>query len=381
MSIRVDANERADMVLVGQTPPPFHGQALGIKAIAEYPFARLRVRLVRMAFSEELKSVGRFHVYKLWHLLALAVRIIAARLRSGARVLYYPPAGPNWAPVGRDLILLPLVRPFFAITVFHYRAAGLGCWLDARGRLVRWLAGLAYGRADLAILMSARLAETGGGVLRARHTTVIPNGVADLSDGRLAVAGQSPGRILFVGALRPEKGVDVLLDALILLHKRDIECSAQLVGKPVSARYQQALEARITDAGLAPRVVLCGEQRGDRLREAYAGATIFCLPTQYESEAMPRVVIEAMQFGLPVVATAWRGIPDMIEDGVQGVLTPVGDVVALMEALASLLRDPARGARMGTAGRQRYEACFTVKRQMLEFERAVLTTMENIDHA
>jgi len=381
MLFRVNDSNRADMILVGQTPPPFHGQALGIKAIADYPFPRLRLRLVRMAFSEELNSVGRFRLFKLWHLVALACRIIAARWRSGAPVLYYPPAGPNWTPVCRDLLLLPLVRPFFAVTVFHYRAAGLGRWLEQRGCIVRWFARRAYSQADLAVLMSACLAEDGGGILSARQTVVIPNGVRDLAGGRRAAGGQFPGRILLVSALRPEKGVDVLLDALILLYKKGIEFSAQLVGKPISALYMKALEERIAVTGLASRVVLRGEQTGAQLCEAYACATIFCLPTQYESEAMPRVIIEAMQFGLPVVATAWRGVPDMIEDGVQGFLTPVGDAAALAAALETLLGDPARGAGMGEAARRRYECGFTEERQMLAFEEAVLAVMEDADHA
>jgi len=381
MLFRVNDSNRADVILVGQTPPPFHGQALGIKAIADYPFPRLRLRLVRMAFSDDLSSVGRFRLYKLWHLVSLVVRIIAARWRSGAAVLYYPPAGPDWTPVWRDLFLLPLVRPFFAVTVFHFRAAGLGSWLAKRCRLVRWLSRRAYGNAGLAVLMSARLAEDGGGVLSARHTVVIANGVADLSAGRRAAAGQSPGRILFVGALRPEKGVDVLIDALMLLHGNGIAFTLQLVGKPVSGSYKKMLEDRIAKAGLASTVTLCGELTGQRLCDAYAGACLFCLPTQYESEAMPRVIIEAMQFALPVVATAWRGIPDMIENGVQGLLTPVGDAAALAEALETLLRNPSLGEKMGAAGRQRYDACFTVERQMLAFEEAVLATMEEPDHA
>jgi glycosyltransferase involved in cell wall biosynthesis len=366
---------KADMILVGQTPPPFHGQALGVKSIADYPFSRLRLRLVRMAFSDDLSSVGRFRLYKIWHLVALVFRILAARWQSGAAMMYYAPAGPRWTPVLRDLILLPLVRPFFAVTVFHFRAAGLGRWLEKQSRPVRWLARLAYGRAELAILMSARLAEDGGGLLNARHTTVIPNGVVDLTDGRRAASRRRPGRILFVGALRPEKGVDTLVDALMLLHTKGIDFSSQLVGKPASEQYKAHLQGKIAKAGLASRVTLCGELTGQQLYDMYANASVFCLPTQYESEAMPRVIIEAMQFALPVVATAWRGIPDMIENETQGLLTPTGDAAALAAALENVLLDPRLGETMGAAGRQRYDVSFTLEKQMLAFEKAAMALL------
>ena len=372
----MDADRRADMILVGQTPPPFHGQALGIKAIAEYPFRCLRVRLVRMEFSEELAAVGRLRPSKVVHLVKLAYRIVTARHRTGARVLYYPPAGPSWTPVIRDLLLLPVIRPFFARTVLHYRAAGLGAWLAQRGPLVRWLARRAYGNADLAILMSARLQENIDGILQARRTVVIANGVVDLAGARRARVAQDAGHILFVGALRPEKGVDVLLEALVQLHQQEIAFHAKLVGKLICEDYRKELIEKIDQTGIASKVTFCGEITGEDLSEMYVGATLFCLPSQYASEAMPRVVIEAMQFGLPIVATDWRGIPDMIQDGVQGILVPVGDAAALAQALLALLQNTERRQQMGEAARKRYESGFTIERQMLAFEGAVVAMLE-----
>jgi len=315
------------------------------------------------------------------HLVKLAVAIVVARWRSGACVLYYPPAGPNWTPVCRDLILLPLIRLFFRCTVFHFRAAGLGAWLAARGPATRWFARRAYGQADLAVLMSSRLSEDGGGILKARRTVVIPNGVADLAGGRQATEKREQAQILFVGALRSEKGVDVLIDALALLHQQGIAFTANLVGKPVSNDYMQELDTRISRAGLSSKVALCGEKTGGALCDAYAAATLFCLPTQYASEAMPRVVIEAMQFGLPIVATVWRGIPDLVENGLHGILIPVGDGAALADALKTLLCDSARREQMGGAARKRYEECFTLEQQMLAFEDAVLAVMKGSGHA
>ncbi len=366
------------MILVGQTPPPFHGQALGIKAIADYPFERLRVHLVRMAFSDALASVGHFRWRKIVHLVPLAFRIALARWKTGAPVLYYPPAGPNWVPVLRDLFLLPLVRPWFAVTVFHFRAAGLAEWLEKRGWLVRLLARRAYGGVDLAIHMSQRLAADGGGFLQAQRTAVVPNGVADLAGDARALAGSGPGRILFVGALRPEKGVDALIEAARQLRADGIPFALELVGKAVSREYEQALKTQITNEGLESWVTLHGELTGEALRETYAAADIFCLPSRYAAEAMPRVIIEAMQFGLPVVATRWRGIPDMIEHGTQGLLVPAAARTssALSEALEMLLRDRDTCRQMGNAARLRYEVQFTISAHMHALEAAVLLAVE-----
>lgn len=363
---------RADLIVVGQTPPPFHGQALGIQAIAQYPFVQLRVALVRMAFSADMESVGHFRLAKVVHLFGLIVRILLARKRSGARILYYPPAGPGWTPVLRDFFLLPIVRPFFSQTVFHYRAAGLSAWLADRGRFVQWLAYKAYGRADLAILMSARLQDDSSGLLQAARTIVIPNGVADLAGARRANVENSAGHILFVGALRPEKGVDILIEALELLNQQGLSFRAEFVGKPISDAYMQELHDKVSETGLVSKVAFSGELTGNNLCDAYARAMIFCFPTQYASEAMPRVIIEAMQFGLPIVASDWRGIPDMFENGEQGLRVPVGDASRLAEALATFLQDSEKRVSMGLSARKRYESAFTIEQQMRAFEDAMI---------
>ena len=74
------------------------------------------------------------------------------------------------------------------------------------------------------------------------------------------------------------------------------------------------------------------------------------------------VLLEAMQFGLPVVATRWRGIPSVVADGVNGYLVPVRDSATLADRLARLLRDEALARRMGAAGRRAYEERFTLER-------------------
>ena len=84
---------------------------------------------------------------------------------------------------------------------------------------------------------------------------------------------------------------------------------------------------------------------------------VFALTSR--SEGMPLVVLEAWAAGLPVVASAVGGLPEMIDDGCEGRLVPPDDPPALARALAGLMEDPALGARLGRAGRERVLRDFT----------------------
>jgi glycosyltransferase involved in cell wall biosynthesis len=81
------------------------------------------------------------------------------------------------------------------------------------------------------------------------------------------------------------------------------------------------------------------------------------LPSRYEN--FPVVLLEAMACGVPVVATRVGGIPELVTDGVEGLLVPAGDAPALREALAAIVRDGARASGMGARARRRIEGRYT----------------------
>jgi glycosyltransferase involved in cell wall biosynthesis len=96
-----------------------------------------------------------------------------------------------------------------------------------------------------------------------------------------------------------------------------------------------------------------------------AASDIVVLPSSYEG--LPNVVLEAMRFRLPVVATAAPGTTELVVDGETGVLVPVGNVMLLARAIRDLVREPERRSRLGEAGRARVEAQFRVDAMITQF--------------
>lgn len=158
-----------------------------------------------------------------------------------------------------------------------------------------------------------------------------------------------PLRVIFVGRLVPEKGPNILVEAVSLLPTGSVE--VRVVGDgPLREALQQDVDAR----GLGDAVTLVGPLGQQDLPEQYAWADVFALPSF--AEGLPVVIMEAMASGCVVVTTQIAGIPELVENGVTGVLVPPGRADALAEALVDVGADPALRRRLALAGTERVRA-------------------------
>lgn len=180
---------------------------------------------------------------------------------------------------------------------------------------------------------------------------VIPNGV-DLDAFKASERSWRPARLLFVGRVVYQKGLDLLLSALASL--KDREWTLEIVGDgPRTAD----LQAQAAEAGLAERIMFSGWKSGAELAERYANANLFAYPSRHEG--MPNALLEAMASGLPAVATRIAGNEELQVDGETGRLVPPEDVAALQAALAELIADPAARRRLGAAARKHVEGRYS----------------------
>jgi glycosyltransferase involved in cell wall biosynthesis len=212
--------------------------------------------------------------------------------------------------------------------------------------------------ADAALARS----EAAARVLRAHgykgRLEVVPHGV-DTARFSPAAEGARPSSpvVGFAGALTPQKGVDVLLEAMARLDRR-VQC--RIVGDgPERAR----LEERARRPGLDDRVVFTGAVPHGRVPDELRRMTVFVLPARSLpglEERFGRVLLEAMATGLPVVATETGEIPEVL--GAAGVRVPPEDPAALASALGRITGDPEGGWRAGLMGRARVEAEFAWER-------------------
>lgn len=169
-----------------------------------------------------------------------------------------------------------------------------------------------------------------------------------------------------VATIRPEKALDVLIRASATLRREFPTAVVLMVGPETAASSDERprLEGLIRQLGLTDQVKMLGS-RSD-IPEFLAAIDVAVLCSSHE--ASPLAVMEYMEAGKPVVATQVGGIPDMIQDGVAGLLVPPNDPEALAEGIGTLLRDPARRAAMGAAGRERRRTEFSIEATARRFE-------------
>jgi glycosyltransferase involved in cell wall biosynthesis len=162
--------------------------------------------------------------------------------------------------------------------------------------------------------------------------------------------------IICVGRLAPVKAQRVLLSALAMLVRDKRSVMLHVVG---GGPDREILEHYAGSLGMRPFVTFHGFTPQDKLDELYRRADIFALPSF--AEGLPGVLMEAMAMEIPCVATRITGVPELIRDGIDGLLVPPSDADALARAIASLIDDPALRRRIAKAGRERVLARFNLQ--------------------
>lgn len=280
---------------------------------------------------------------------------LVARLRAEIEGAGYQVVQANGAATLKYLAIARRLsrRPWSLV----YRAIGMGSFWrrsPARRLAYRWL----LAQPDVVVAVSRAVADDLTAGARTTRVVVIPNGVdgqrisCEPEDGertrRALGVGAGDALLVYVGSLAQEKNLVALVDVVARCRQQGIAVHAVLVGDG-PCRDQLRVEA---DRREVAGVVHILPGRG-RVGPFFAAADVCVLPSQ--SEGMPALIIEAGLAGIPTVAYGVGGIREVLEHDITGLIVSANDQSALAHAVAALVRDGARRARMGLAARARYQ--------------------------
>ena len=184
--------------------------------------------------------------------------------------------------------------------------------------------------------------------INAQNFHIIPHGINVPAEEELSYKINSPLKILYVVRLEYRKGTDVLLQAIPLVLQKADNVVFQLIGRDKDGAYENKFKAN-NNGEISGKVTFSGQLDNTATYKAYAECDVFIAPSRYESFGL--IYIEAMSYGKPVIGCKVGGVPEIIEDNINGLFTNVDDHVNLYEKIIELVNNTDVRISMGKNAR------------------------------
>jgi glycosyltransferase involved in cell wall biosynthesis len=330
-------------------------------------------RFINPGTSTTVDDIGRSSIKKFFRYLSIIWQVKKQILTQKPDLCYITPtsAGPGFY---KDTLIIAVVKLFRVKTLFHYHNKGI------RKKQEKFFDNLLYKfvfRNTDIILLSHHLYTDIEKYIPESRVHLCANGIPDIHDrirkGLLKSKENGKAELLFLSNLIESKGIYILLEACSILKRKNLDFQCRIAGAPGDVSKMQLLSRIIAD-NLEDRVSYIGMKTGEDKQKLLGESEIFVLPTHYQNECMPLVLLEAMQHSLPVISTFEGAIPDVVDNGITGFLVPQKDVAALADKLELLINDAELRNKMGSAGRDKYEREFTLKK----FENRMVEILQEV---
>lgn len=366
---------KCKVLIVGQTPPPFGGQAMMIKYLVDHKFQQIETYHVRMCFSRGFNERGKFSLYKIIHVLNVIWNIWLHRIKYKTSILYYPLSSSPKVAVIRDAVILLFTRLLFKKTIYHFHAAGISEELPKYNKLFRKIIYLIIKSPDIAITSSAYNPKDGEFV-KAKKNVVIPLGIPDLNvcEERKLYAPNKFITILFMGLLNSTKGEEYVLDAVHLLSEQGYDIRLNIAGRFESSEYETNFNKKIQKYNLADKVSYKGVVTGDDKKNLFLESDIFCFPSFFDSESFGIVLLEGMMYQMPLIASRWRGIQSVVEENRNGFLVNIKNAQQIADCIKRFYDNRQLIETMGRESRNIFKQKYEIKNYLNEIENTIINS-------
>jgi len=365
------------------TPPPFAGPEVAsellLHALEKVPGAE--IVHVRSNVRLDNRAKGNFNLSGLVAFARVYFRLVGALWRHRPSVLCFLLSS-NRVGFLRDSVVVLTARMFRCRVVAHYRGANFDNFYRLGSRMLRGYVRFTMRRLDAIIVQAAALRKMFEGLFPRERIAVLPNGL-DFADWPAPTrANGARVRLLFVGHVTFAKGFYDLILAYEQLRKRHPQLELWFAGETMDHERQKFRVAELLDPPqqqyffdhvheISERIKMfldsqqahnakyLGRVAGEEKRAAFEAADIFVLPSYTEGFSM--AVLEAMAYGLPVVATRVGALQEVLRDGDHGFLVPPRDPDALATSLRRLIEDPDLRHRIGASNARQARSEYDIR--------------------
>ncbi|TFV97415.1 glycosyltransferase family 1 protein [Algoriphagus kandeliae] len=352
-------------------PPPIHGAAMVGQYIKSSTLINqsLQAYYINLSTSNSVDDIGKSGLKK-W------VRYFKIIFQTVFRVLFHRPdmvyitltsSGLGFL---KDSVIVGTCRLFRVPHVFHFHNKGVKEY--SQSPIGKRLYPFVFKKAHV-ILLSPLLYSDVEDFVPMSRVYFCPNGIPDLgfSESHHKEVEKKLIHILFLSNLIKSKGVLDLLKACEILKNKGLNFKCTLAGGEGDISVEE-LNKQINQLNLRDRVQFIGKVFGEEKIRILQKADVFIHPTH--EDCFPLVLLEAMQAGLPIVSTKEGAIPEIIEEGVNGLLVPAQSPKELAKTILTLCENPELRQGIGNAGRKKFQREYSLE----TFENSFLNVLSEI---
>ena len=380
------------ILFIMHMPPPVHGAAMVGQFIHDSKLINdsFDCHYVNMAVATRLEDIGKGGWHKVKGIFRKLWEIRKVVKEVKPELVYITPNSAG-APFYKDFITVMMLKLMGQRIVMHFHNKGVAT--RQNHKLDNWLYRRYFKNVKLILLADALYGDVKKYVKR-EDVFVCPNAIPEInlatdcivSKSKANAVAKSPTEngtphILWLTNIMKTKGIMEFLAALKILKDKGVKYQVDFVGGLTKEMTGDEFDTALTMNGLNDCCIYHGPKYGDEKYAFFSDADIFVLPSY--TEALPVSILEAMQFGLPVVASNVGGVSAQVEDGVTGYL--LGGKLPIMlntfrpeaheiaDKLETLLTDTNLRRKMGMAGREKIEREFTLE----VFEKRMVEILSN----
>lgn len=354
-------------------PPPIDGAAMIGKFIHESELINSNIEsdYINLTSSFNLDHIGKYKFAKFKVVLNILKKVFIA-LKNKKYHRCYMTLTSNGVGLYKDFLIILLLKIFRCKIIYHFHNKGV---LKSSKKWYNHLIyKITFKNAECILLSPILYSDISPYFLEDR-VFILNNGIQNLTKNYTSKKKTNKSNncvnFLFLSNLMKEKGVFELLQACEKLKSKNLLFTCEFIGA-WSDITEVEFKNKVNTLGLQKHVLIHGKKY-DTERVLYLqNADVFVLPTYYHNECFPLVILEAMQFGLPVISTPEGAISEIVIEGETGLLIEQKNSKTLAEAMHYLISNPKQRIRMGENGKNRYETFYTIEK----FERRLLQILK-----
>lgn len=339
-----------------KVPPPVHGSTVMNKIVADSTIIANGVIPIYQleSVSKNVDDIGKISLSKIIVIFKNYLNLLVKLIRYRPKLAYMA-VSPKGTAFFKDFISIVLIKIFSRKILFHFHVKGINTELS-KSLIRKFLMQFAF-KNEIGIVLSNRLLSDFDNV-GFDKLYVVPNSIPTVNKNNYPINNKPT--ITFLSNFIKEKGLLEFIGSVELLSKKRNDFSINIIGKEADLTNEY-ISNKLEEIGLRDFVNHFGPAYGDEKFELLAQSTMLVFPTYYKNECYPLVLLEGMQFSLPVITSDEGAIQDIIKDGENGFIINPHNHSEITEKIIYLLDNPDISSKMAKNANEKFFANNTIE--------------------